>query len=106
VRASLPILLALAGCSPGAALFGTGTYVEFQGAICNSATPVTMRLSDAKDRSGFAGRLVVTAPDGTTCEITLDSSDSSASSVIAAQSAALSALAVEVAKMVAAGTLP
>lgn len=105
MRRSL-LALALAGCAPGSPFFASGTYVEFEGPVCGTAEPITMRLSDAKDRSGFAGRVTVTGPDGATCEIALDSSDSSASAVIAAQSAALSALAVEVTKMVAAGTLP
>ena len=85
----LPISLSLLACS--------GTAVQYAGPLCGSATPAQLTLADRKDRSGFEAscRQTYYDADGKIArvdEIVISSSESSASSVVAAQAEAISRL--------------
>lgn len=91
-------IVLLAGCA--------GTAVQYQGPLCGSASPATLNVADRKDRGSFDARCTHTTynADGTVAavdEIVISTSDSSASSVIAAQANALANLAGAVARGVA-----
>jgi hypothetical protein len=87
-------VLALAACG--------GTALEYAGPLCGSSVPATLTLADQKDRSAFDAscRQTYYRQDGTVArvdEVTISSSESSASAVIAAQADALGKLAAAVA---------
>ena len=82
------LALLLGGCA-----WVSGSVVELEGTVCGQ--PVKLRVADNKDRSGFDATVTCGADGG----VTLTTTDSSASAVMAAQAEAIRGLAAEVGKL-------